>query len=293
MFRRRSLAILLGCAGLAGSSAVALAEGMLFPGTRPLGTGGAMRAIATGDSGPQLNPSGISLMRSYQVEGAYQYGSTGNTNDARISAIDSTSGFNLGGAINYTYHRRSTAGIAHSGHVIGGSLSFPIFDKVFLGGTAKYVSFTSADTSSQSGFTYDAGITIRPVTQISVGAVAYNLRDFGDPLLPRGAGGGIAIVPMPALLFVFDSVYEKVYGDPTRDTATHYMGGAEFSFASVGAIRAGGGRNGLTKNGYVTAGFSALSAQVGAIDLGLRQDVTGGQKSTTLGISARLFVPSM
>lgn len=252
-----------------------------------------MRAIATGDSGPQLNPSGISLMRSYQIEGAYQYGSTGNTNDARISAIDSTSGFNVGGALNYTYHRQSVAGLSQSGHVIGGSLSFPILEKVFLGGTAKYVHFTGADAATHSGFTYDAGLTIRPVSQISLGAVGYNLRDFGDPLLPLGAGGGLALVPMPTFLIVFDSVYEKVYGDPTRDTTIHYMGGAEFSFSSVGAIRAGGGWNGLTKNGYASAGFSALSAEVGALDVGLRQDVTGGQKSTIVGISGRLFVPSM
>lgn len=290
----RRLALLLTCVGMTGSSAIALADGTLFPGTRPLGTGGAMRALATGDSGPQLNPSGISLMRSYQIEGAYQYGSTGSTNDARISAIDSTSGFNLGGAINYTYHHQSTAGFIQTGHVFGGSLSFPIFDKVFLGGTAKYVHFTGTDTATHTGFTYDAGVTIRPVSQFSLGAAGYNLRDFGDPLLPRGVGGGIAVAPIPTLLFVFDSVYEKVYGDPTRDTATHYMGGAEFSFASVGAIRVGGGQhNGLIKNGYVTAGFSALSVEIGAVDIGLRQDVTGDQKSTIVGVSARLFVQSL
>jgi hypothetical protein len=97
---------------------------------------------------------------------------------------------------------------------------------------------------------------------------------------------------MPTFLLVF-CVYEKVYGDTTRDATIHYMGGAEFSFASVGAIRAGGGWNGLTKNGYASAGFSALSAEVGALDIGLRQDVTGEQKSTIVGISGRLFVPSM
>jgi hypothetical protein len=283
----------MACAGMAGVSAQALADGMLFPGTRPLGTGGAMRGLATGDSGPQLNPSGISLMRSYQVEGAYQYGTTGGTNDARISAIDSTSAFNLGGALNYTYHHQSANGLTQSGHVIGASLSFPFAEKIFVGGSAKYVHFTGLDSNVHSGLTYDAGLTIRPVSLISIGAVGYNLRDFGDPSLPRGAGGGIAFIPMPTLLFVFDTVYEKVYNDATRDSTVHYMGGAEFSFSSVGAIRAGGGRNGLTKNGYVSAGLSLLSAEIGALDMGLRQDVSGDQKSTIFGISGRLFVPGM
>jgi methylaspartate ammonia-lyase len=71
------------------------------------------------------------------------------------------------------------------------------------------------------------------------------------------------------------------------------MGGGEFSFASSAAIRAGGGHDGLTKNGYVSAGISVLSADVGSIDLGLRQDISGSRKATMVGISARLFVPSM
>jgi len=293
MLLRRTVGFLMACAGIAGVCPKALADGTLFPGTRPLGTGGAMRALATGDSGPQLNPSGISLMRTYQVEGAYQYGSTGGTHDGRISAVDSTSALNLGGALNYTYHHQSADGLTQSGHIIGGSLSFPFAEKVFLGGSAKYVHFTGADSTVHSGFTYDAGLTVRPVTQLSIGAVGYNLRDFDDPSLPKGLGGGVAFVPMPTLLFVFDTVYEKVYNDASRDSAQHYMGGAEFSFSSMGAIRLGGGRNGLTKNGYVSGGLSLLSAEIGALDLGLRQDVSGAQKSTIFGISGRLFVPGM
>jgi hypothetical protein len=70
------------------------------------------------------------------------------------------------------------------------------------------------------------------------------------------------------------------------------MGGGEFSFSSAGAIRAGGGWNGLTKNGYLSAGVSALSGEIGAVDVGLRQDVSGSSMSTFVGISARLFVPT-
>lgn len=290
---RRSDLFLVAVATVASHSAVAHAEGVIFPGTRPLGTGGAMRGLATGDAGPQLNPSGISLMRTYQLEGAYQYGSTGDSNDARVSAVDSTSGLNLGGALNYTYHHESAGDIRRSGHIIGVSLSFPFADKVFVGGTVKYVHFTDSADTTRSGFTYDAGITLHPVPQLSLGAAGYNLSDFGDKFLPRGVGGGVALLPIPNLLLAFDAVYEGVYGDPTRSTTTHYMGGAEFSFSSVAAIRAGGGWNGLTKNGYLSGGLSVLSADVGAIDFGLHQDISGNQQSTIVGVSARLFVPNM
>jgi hypothetical protein len=32
---------------------------------------------------------------------------------------------------------------------------------------------------------------------------------------------------------------------------------------------------------------------VGALDVGLRQDVSGNSKSTIVGVSARLFIPAM
>ncbi|MGD0837073.1 MAG: hypothetical protein ABSB49_10575 [Polyangia bacterium] len=275
----------------------AFADGVIFPGARPLGAGGAMRAMATGDAGPQLNPSGISLLRTYQVEGDYQYGRTAGSNDARVSVVDSTSEINLGGALDYTYHRESEGG-TQSAHVLGLSLSFPFADKVFIGGSAKYVHLTTPATlttpsQTTQGFTVDAGLTVRPVRQISVAAVGYNLNDLGIAWLPRGVGGGIAVVPTPMVLILFDTVYEKAYRDPSRDSATYYLGGAEFSFSSAGAVRAGGGFDGVTRNGYLTAGISALSADIGAIDLGLRQDVSGSAKTTIIGVSARLFVTTM
>jgi hypothetical protein len=272
----------------------AAADGIASPSPRPLGTGGAMRAIATGDAGPQLNPSGISLLRAYLLEGSYQYGSAADSHDARISAVDSTSAFNLGGALYYSYHRDSPGeGLNQTGHLFGGSLSFPLLDKIFLGGSAKYVHFADATSTTRKGFTFDAGLTVRPIPQLSIGAAGYNLLDRDTPWAPRAVGGGVAVLPMPMLLLVFDSVLEKVYDNSGRDKVMYYMGGGEFSFAASAAIRAGGGRDGLTKNGYVSAGVSLLSAEIGALDIGLRQDVSGAKKTTVFGVSARLFVPSM
>jgi hypothetical protein len=269
-----------------------LAEGLLFPGARPLGTGGAMRAVATGDTGPMLNPSGISLMRSYAVEGGYQYGRTLDSHDARISAVDSTSAFNLGGALYYSYHHDSpAAGGSNSGHLAGGSLSFPFFERFYLGTNLKYVSFKDVADTSHSGFTFDGGLTVRLIPQISLGGVAYNLRDLHTAWSPRGYAGGVGVLPMPALLLVFDAVWTKVDGDPARDYASSYMGGGEFSFASSAAVRAGGGRDGLSRNDYISVGLTALAAEVGAVDIGFRQDLSGQNKTTIIGASARLFVP--
>jgi hypothetical protein len=289
-----SLGCLVGLLGLLVSHTQAWAQGAFFPGTRPMGMGGAMRGLATGDAGPMLNPSGISLMRAYSLECAYQYGKTLDSHDMRISAVDSTSGFNLGGALYYTYHHDAPAdGVTQSGHVIGGSLSFPFLEKLFVGANVKYVYFRETDNATHSGVTLDAGFTIRPIPQLAIGAAGYNLLKVATRWIPLGVGGGAVVAPMPKLLLAFDTVWAKVYDDPTRDHVLSYMGGGEISLTDTAAVRAGGGRDGLSKNGYISGGLTMLSAELGAIDLGVRQDVSGNSKDTFFGVTVRLFVPSM
>jgi hypothetical protein len=296
MVFRLVLPALLGAAGVAALAPQAFAQTTLSPLTaRALGTGGAMRGFATGDSGPQLNPSGISLLRAYSVEGSYLYDSVASSQDVRLSAVDSTSAFNLGGALYYDYHHDSpTDSTSRSSHLFGASLSFPILDKVFLGASANYLRFTDATGTTNTGFTFDAGITVRPVSMLSVGAVSTNLFDKGLPWAPRTLGGGLAFLPIPTLILFFDTVWQKVYDSPYQtSTVTSYMGGGEFSFAGSAAFRLGGGRDGLSKNGYLAGGISVLSAEIGALDVGVHQDVSGTNKATIVGVSARIFVPSM
>jgi hypothetical protein len=248
-----------------------------------------MRAAATGDAGPSLNPSGISLLRSYTAEGAYQYGSRDSTHDVHVSLVDSTSGFNLGGALAYTFHTAAN----QTGHLGGASLSFPLGDVVFLGGTAKYLHFateTNGTTDTKKGFTFDAGLTFRPVQFLALAAVGYNLTNPGISSAPQAVGGGVSLSLVPGLLLLLDSVLERVTGDPTRSNAYSIMGGGEY-LARTLAARLGGGRDGLNKNGYLSGGLSFVSG-VGALDISLRQDVSGDRKGTFVGASGRLFVPS-
>jgi hypothetical protein len=270
--------------------ALAWADGTALPGTRALGTGGAMRAAATGDAGPMLNPSGISLLRAYTAEGAYQYGSRDSTHDGRASVVDSTSGLNLGGALFYTFHAASPGGISQTGHLVGASLSFPLGDVVFIGVTGKYLHY-----STTKGFTVDAGLTIRPVQFLSLAAVGYNLTNPGGSVAPQGVGGGACLSLIPGLLLLVDSVLERVSRDATnpqetRSSVYYVMGGGEYQARTL-AVRLGGGRDGLNKNGYLSGGFSFVSG-VGALDASLRQDTSGGRKGTFLGVSLRLFVPA-
>jgi hypothetical protein len=249
-----------------------------------------MRAAATGDAGPMLNPSGMSLVRAYTAEGAYQYGSRDSTHDGHVSVVDSTSGLNLGGALFYTFHAASPGGVGQTGQMGGASLSFPLGDVLFLGATGKYLHY-----SATKGFTVDAGITVRPVQFLSLAAVGYNLTNPGGSAAPQAVGGGACLSLLPGLLLLADSVLERVHKDAanpqeTRSSVYYVMGGGEYQIKTL-AVRLGGGRDGLHNDGYLSGGFSFVSG-IGALDMSLRQDVSGDRKGTFVGVSARLFVPA-
>lgn len=294
------MAITARMAGLAtlllGWSGFARADGTQFPGTRPLGTGGAMRAMATGDAGPMLNPSGMSLVKAYIFDTSYQFRRDAGAHDVHLSAVDSTSGFNVGGGLFYTYHHADPgSGIKDSAHIMGGSLSFPFADMFYVGGTIKYLRLTTdapaQETLTTKGVAFDVGLTLRAGQMMSLGLVGYNLNDPGTQLLAQALGGGLALSPIANLLLVADTVVSKVYDDSTRNQAVSFMGGGELEVVKNFALRLGGGRDGFHKTGYVSGGLSVIG-DVGALDFSIRQDVSGSVKETFIGASGRLFVPS-
>jgi hypothetical protein len=266
------------------------------PGTRALGMGGALRGAATGDSALTLNPSGMSLMRAYVIEGAYAYDHLGGgaSNLGRISIVDSTSGFNVAGGVYYNYLADQTSNPHRSGHEGGVALSFPIGEHLFLGGTGKYFrlhnegALPAGVPTRVSGFTFDAGLTLKPVNAVSIGVVGQNLVDLHTDRAPRTVGGGITVGATTDLLFAVDGVYDY---SSSSHKVWHVMGGGEYLVMKRFGLRAGGGRRGNTKAGYLSGGVSFI-AQFGALDFGFQQDLGGTPKETFIGASARLFLPA-
>jgi hypothetical protein len=264
-----------------------------FPGTRAAGMGGALRGAATGDSALNLNPSGMSLLRAYVIEGAYIHDSAGpfKSDTGRVSIVDSTSGFNLAGGLFYDYISESAAnGFKESGHEGGVALSFPLGEFLTMGGTVKYLRLSRSGTAPVRGFTFDAGVTVKPVAAVSIGVVAQNIAEMNVDRTPRTVGGGITVGATTNFLLAFDTVVQFVPA-PVSDKVWTFMGGAEYLFAKSFALRAGGGRRGGINAGYLTAGASYI-AQVGAVDFGFQQDLSGNARETLLGFSARLFLPA-
>ncbi len=283
--------VALAAAGLILAAAPAWAGDLQVVPPRSLGMGGSLRGMAAGGGALMLNPSGISLARSYVVEGSYQYLNREQGHLGHVSIVDSTSGFNVGGGVYYTYATASPDPAADTGrHEAGGALSFPFGDKVSVGGTLRYVRARRGATRT-SGLTFDAGMTVRPVPILTLGVVGYGLHDLHDAQVPRAVGGGIALAPTEQLLIAVDGLFDSRTSEAAQGKSLSVFGGVEYTWASRVAFRLGGGRGGADVRTFGTAGASLLS-EIGALDLAARTDLSGSDKEVFIGLAGRLFVPS-
>jgi hypothetical protein len=172
---------------------------------------------------------------------------------------------------------------------------------VALGATVKYFRFIGADTGPgdhNGGFTFDLGTTVRPTPMLSLGLVGTNLYDVQNGQAPQGIGYGAAFLPAPSLLLEADGRTTFTADNRTGRKGTSLLIGGEWTAAQRFGLRAGGGYDASTGNGYLTAGLSGIS-EIGAFDAGLRQDITQHQEAgletprqTVVGVSLRLFVPA-
>jgi hypothetical protein len=275
-----------------------------FEGTRALAMGGATRAWALGDTALLLNPSGMSLAKIYNVEASYAYGSRLSEQFVHASVVDSTSASTLAGGLYYTYRFDKPAGVSGHSHEAGGALSLPLGERFAMGATLKWFRFEGADdnpmppagaaATTSSGFTFDAGVTVRPTPTLSFAVVGANLVDREHGQAPRLVSYGAAFVPIQDLVVALDGVTSFTRDDYTGARGTGVRAGLEAALAQRVAIRAGGGTDPAAGVGYLAAGLSILS-EVGAADVGARGDLfpyrTGSDRSFFVGVSLRLFVP--
>jgi hypothetical protein len=263
--------------------------------TEALGMGGASRAWAVGDAGPLLNPSGMTLLKSYTVEGLYGYASRLSDQFLHASIVDDTSSYNLAGGLYYTYHTAAGALPGH-GHEAGLSLALPFGNVLAIGGTVKYFNLSGGDAPSgnSGGVTFDVGLTARPTGILSIGVVGANLRPLHTSQATQSIGYGVALLPTPALILAADGLTRLTADNQTGRKGTSAMAGATYTLGGKAAFRAGGGYDAVTTNGYGTLGISAIS-EIGAIDAGVRQDLlhaVGTPRETVVNVSLRLFIPA-
>jgi hypothetical protein len=268
-----------------------------FSTTRTTGMGEASRAYAVGNVGPVLNPSGMSLVKNFQVlEGSYAYSSRLRAHTLHASMVDNTSNFGIAGGLYYNYRISDPPGVGQGrGHEAGLALSVPLINRATLGGTVKYFSLSGSEApmNQTGGVTFDAGLTVTVIPTLSLAVVGTNLRNLHNSNAPQGVGYGIALIPIRDLVIVADGWTVFTPSNYTGRKGTSVMVGGDLTLGGKVDIRLGGGYDAATLNGYGSAGVS-LASEVGAIDAGIRQDIVvhaGSRRDTVVAVSLRLFIP--
>jgi hypothetical protein len=295
-----------------------------FVNARAMGMGEAQRAIATGSSGPMLNPAGMAMVRQYVIEGMYGIKIERVGHHANVSVVDSITS-RVAAGLFYSYiHETPKLGfnwaggtvdqatITRDGHAAGIALAIPLGDKFIIGATAKYLHIsttaplpkntvpTSLTLDSVNGVTFDVGMMLRLGSKFNVGLIGYNLWDHGSRESPLSLGVGVAYIPLPVLTISFDAVinftgyqnykYDEATGKVSLEqrTTTRLGPGIEWLAGNRVPLRVGVVYDSGLPATYITGGVGYLSQSWG-VDLGYRAKVQGGiENFLMLGI--RIFV---
>jgi hypothetical protein len=240
----------------------------------------------------------MSLVQAYNVEADYFFARLRSGHLFHASIVDSTSAFRLAGGLYYTYHFDNPSQPPSShGHEAGLALSLPFSNYVVIGGTVKYLHLSGLEAATDGGaggITFDAGATVRPLNGLTIGIVGSNLRSLGLSTAPMAIGYGAALIAGTDLVAVIDGITNlTAEGQTPLRKGTRLSAGVEVTLAKKVALRGGGGYDGITQNGFLTAGVAAIS-EAGSLDVGLRQDAFrngSAARETVFGASFRLFVP--
>ena len=127
---------------------------------------------------------------------------------------------------------------------------------------------------------FDAGTTLRLSQMINLGFAGYNLFGTGSSPteMPRAAGGGVSLKPLPMLMLDFDMRWLFDNG-PMQLHGARYGGGAELFLRTGGGqsgfpIRVGALRDNALDATYLSAGLGITTLGFG-VDVGGRKAISG------------------
>lgn len=300
-FRALALSTLLLASALDSSAAAA----QDLTGTRSLAMGGTLRAAPAGDSAILLNPAGMSLNQSYQITGSYLYRASDAGSLMNVSIVDSVTS-RLAAGLSYAFEHatpRRTLALSGAGpftleetqttHEIALAFAYPLGRLFHLGLTTKYVDLSidqpegtpeAVRTGGADGLTMDVGAVLNPFSSLNIAVVGYNLVGIDEEFYPRLLGMGVSYALGLTFLAEFDAVLNFTAADEVKAS---YHGGAELFLGGSYALRGGVMHDTLRQSTYASGGLGLISNKV-ALDLSLRQMVSGGAE-TTFAASLRVF----
>jgi opacity protein-like surface antigen len=219
-----------------------------FVGSRPLGMGGAYRAIVTGNDAIFMNPAGMSLFKRYSFETNYlftpEFGGDGGPEQhvINVSVIDNQiQSFATG--LSYSRIQRDTK----KGNRYDLAFSVPLSDNLLIGANIKYINFDRfGKEDAVDAVSTDVGLLVRTDFGLSLGVVGYNLTNPADYLEhPVSMAAAVMFSPFSSLELAFDWFinFQKPVdpADPIdeKETGYSYHFGIEYLIINQIIIRAG------------------------------------------------------
>jgi len=277
------------------------AYGWDFIGARPLGMGGAHRAIVTGNDAISLNPAGMSLFRRYSFEAQYLVMPDWAGKDSQAEHIFNASVVDnqLAPFATGLAYTRVERGKSKKGNRYEMAFSYDLSQNLMIGVNTKYLNF-SRDGKSKAvdAVTVDVGLLLRFDFGLHLGVVGYNLTNTADYLEhPISMAAAVMYSPFRSLELSFDYfVNFQQPKDPTdpigkKTTGYSYHMGAEYLIMGQALIRAGyviDQANPVDDEQYWTVGAGYVSTTF-ALDFGYQGSIYHSWNNT-FGVVLRLFM---
>ena len=267
---------------------------------RSMALGGAQRATSYSVGGLFSNPANMARTAVYHLGGIAEVWPEANRISFGGAAVDSiVNSKGIAGGLGYTYNQQDKGGLDRQYNDLRFALAFPMQDKFFLGLGGRYLwlaqngfgplgsSLASGGLKNEriiKGFSFDAGVTLKPTDELYVAVVGSNLSDPGNGFQPLTAGGGVGFANKD-----FGAEADVTFDFTTWDeTKLRAMGGVELLIDDSVPIRAGYRYDAGAESHAVSAGVGYIERAFSA-EAAVRR-VVSGDKATAIVLGVTLHL---
>jgi opacity protein-like surface antigen len=251
--------------------------------------GGALRATSNSSDALYINPANMATTRVYHITALGQIWPEASRQSYGLSIVDSGSATRLAGGLGAAWNRQDPDGVDRTSWDVRFALAYPFSEHFFVGVAARYLSlhqdgfprgmFDLRPSQAAAGLdgdpivkniTFDAGVTVKPVNELSLSLVGANLTDTGYSFLPLTFGGGIGYGTRD---FTLEA---DVLGDFTTysDTKVRAMAGGEYLAGDHVPVRLGYRYDQGQKSHAITGGIGYVDNAY-AVEFALQRVVSG------------------
>lgn len=266
---------------------------------RQVAMGGALAASGASTTAIFYNPANLALARVQHFEGLAALGVESRRQSYGGAIADSYTN-RVAGGVSGMWNSLDADGVHRIWTDFRLGLGFQLSDKVLVGAAGKYQRInqtTSGGPFGQSApssgtpdsplvqsFTFDAGITVLPVSGLSIGLTGRNLTVPDNALMPTQVQGGIAYTGAAFAIEADGMADFHTFGK----TKGRYMIGGEAFVVDKFPVRAGYQYDDGTKTHTVSGGIGYVE-QAWSIELGVKRDVAGDRPATLGVLGLRVF----